>query len=201
MGRFTFPILTMPFVPIKRDNGPRSQTLNIILNYGASGPPLFEKIMKAKELMIGDWVNRRVGWRNEESGEVEYETEGMFPIEVTCIYDDIVQYDEEYDEEIVNTVEAADYELFPIPLTREILEKNGFENISNHTLKGYDTFRLDIEQRGYDYCVTIKLKDYYKLQSYDDRWYTLCEMEFGCGYVHELQHALRLCGIDKEIEL
>lgn len=89
----------------------------------------------------------------------------------------------------------------PIPLTPEILKKNGFEDISDHTLKGCDTFRLDIEQRGFDYCVTIKLKDYFKLQSYDDRWYTICEMEFGCNYVHELQRALKLCNIDKEIIL
>ena len=92
-------------------------------------------------------------------------------------------------------------EFQPIPLTPEILEKNGFKNISDHTLKGSDTFRLRVEQRGFDYTITIKLRDYFRLDSYDDRVYTLCEIDFGLNYVHELQRALKLCGIEKTIEL
>lgn len=89
----------------------------------------------------------------------------------------------------------------PIPLTAEILEKNGWKDISDHTLKGCETFKLHYEQRSFDFYITIKLRDYFKLESYDDRYYTLCEMEFGCRFVHQLQHALKLCGIDKEIVL
>lgn len=92
----------------------------------------------------------------------------------------------------------CDY-LDPIPLTPEILEKNGWKNISTHTLKGCDTFRLCLEQRSFDYTLTLKMRDYFRLDSYDDRVYTLCEVNFGFKYVHELQHALRLCGIEKEI--
>lgn len=140
-------------------------------------------VMKATELMVGDWVYCE-GQPTPDNVTIETITE------------DGVWFNGP------NYEGAASYDrIFPIPITPEILEKNGFENISDHTLKGCDTFRLDVEQRGFEYCVTIKLKDYFKLQSYDDRWYTLCEMEFGCHNVHELQHALRLCGIDKEIVL
>lgn len=91
--------------------------------------------------------------------------------------------------------------LNPSPLTPEIMEKNGWKDISDHTLKGCETFRLHIEQRSFDYTLTLKMRDYFRLDSYDDRVYTLCEVNFGFNYVHELQHALRLCGIEKEIEL
>lgn len=150
--------------------------------------------MKANELMIGDWVYGCTDPYDKDEEQKKY------PVKVIKIDIDgdtwtigNNPFTEPYEDEWWN--------IEPIPLTPEILEKNGFVNISNHTLKGGNTFRLDIEQRGYDYCVTIKPRDYFKLQSYDDRWYTLCEMEFGCNYVHELQHALRLCGIEKEIVL
>ena len=74
----------------------------------------------------------------------------------------------------------------PIPLTPEILEEIGFEkeygaawNIYRHTAK---------------------------------KWFVLCKKEFGftlhiaesefrIDYIHELQNFLRLCGVEKEIEL
>lgn len=91
--------------------------------------------------------------------------------------------------------------LDPIPLTPEILEKNGFHYTNQHTLKGADTYVLRLEQRGFDYTITIKLNDYFALDSYDDRMYRLAEIETGKWYVHQLQHALRLCGITKEIQI
>ena len=70
----------------------------------------------------------------------------------------------------------------PIPLTSEILEKNGFV----------------IESRDYhgeplQYCKLV-----------DGLWIDISGENFFEGkleYVHQLQHALRLCGIEKEIEL
>lgn len=73
-------------------------------------------------------------------------------------------------------------EIKPIPLTPEILEKNGFV----------------VESRYYhgnplQYCVLV-----------DGLWIDISGENFFEGkleYVHQLQHALRLCGIDKTIEL
>ena len=74
----------------------------------------------------------------------------------------------------------------PIPLDDNILEKNGFECRIAWMLPGED---LGIKQAG----------DEWNLLPYYASWdsYRFCTIEF----VHELQHALKLCGIDKEIVL
>ena len=80
----------------------------------------------------------------------------------------------------------------------DFLEKNGFVYTNNHTLKGADTYIC----RYKDYKLIYKLGDYFAVDSYDDRYYRLFETQFCHKWsVHELQHALRLCGIDKEIAI
>lgn len=84
----------------------------------------------------------------------------------------------------------------PIPLTPEILEKNGFEDI------GDDTYQL--EEKPYWFWV-----DFFNHQygcEYDTSTYEYEDDEhrlklYGIPSVHELQHALRLCEIEKEIIL
>lgn len=142
--------------------------------------------MKANELMQGDIIL--------------YEYDGQkFPARVIEIYRNSVLVESingEYE-----PIEIEEDKIFPVALTQEILEKNGWKDISTHTLKGCDTFRLCLEQRSFDYTLTLKMRDYFRLDSYDDRVYTLCQVNFGFKYVHELQHALSLCGIEKNIEL
>lgn len=65
--------------------------------------------------------------------------------------------------------------LLPIPLTSEILEKNGFKMSEDEDMWQYDDFLLTI-----DFCQLIG----------GARWITY-------KYVHELQHALRLCGLNE----
>ena len=77
--------------------------------------------------------------------------------------------------------------LEPIPLTPEILEKNGW----------FYNYKFDLH---------IPNEDGIVLQSdYSDKhaywWYVGDSVIAPMDYVHELQHALRLCGIDKEIVL
>lgn len=88
----------------------------------------------------------------------------------------------------------------PIPLTPEILEKNGFNDTSfeaNHKHKY--VIHTNEYQLGY-YPKTNSFNIYKKGI---DPFYT--KDVFCCGfqnivkYVHELQHALKLCKIDKEI--
>ncbi len=72
----------------------------------------------------------------------------------------------------------------PITLTPEILEKNGFEN------QGYAILELE------DDCILSYYFHEYRLTKYyKDNILFRCE----CVYVHQLQHALKLCGIDKDI--
>lgn len=70
----------------------------------------------------------------------------------------------------------------PIPLTEEILVNNGFEKFAeSQTQFDYTDNDIHLEYWIGDGCF---------------RYYT-AEIH----YVHQLQHLLRLCGINKEIEL
>ena len=84
--------------------------------------------------------------------------------------------------------EIHKYELLePIPLTHTILEKNGFERLgTDYILMNYP-FGLTNPSAPDDY------KDNY--------WLRVAAKSVNIKYVHELQHALKLCGIDKEITL
>jgi hypothetical protein len=134
-------------------------------------------MISVKELMIGDLVNYRPGWINEETNQVEYESGTGFPVRIEMLYyshgEGLVQYNDGENDGI----EAAEYELFPVPLTDEILEKNFPEPTDGITWYP--------EDGGFN-CHTYIPK---------------CEINaFGLfKYVHQLQHALRLCEIEKEI--
>lgn len=79
-------------------------------------------------------------------------------------------------------------EIEPIPLTPEILEQNGFRKESYiEVVGGLDTYYLGEEIGSF------------RIHRLQEGYY-----QFGLAkikYVHELQHALRLCNILKEIEI
>lgn len=84
----------------------------------------------------------------------------------------------------------------PIPLTPEILEKNGFER--DELIESYNHYC------GMDNRVSLN-DDFYYINS-RNTWHVHVDSEDYCTianceltYVHELQHILRLCKIDKEI--
>ena len=87
----------------------------------------------------------------------------------------------------------------PIPLTTEILENNGF--VANEHVYPYPYYEyIDKEHKlkiGFAFPQGNKT-------SYKDPWiYIDSECVFvehlPCVFVHQLQHVLRLCGIEKEI--
>ena len=121
--------------------------------------------MKANELMIGDYI--RVIYTQKIIKVRE--------IKQSCIYTNDNGY--EYNE------------IEPIPLTPEILEKNGFVHydLTDFWMWKKESFE-PVHLDKYD-------KDGWRLRINCDN--IPCE----CKYVHQLQHALRLCGIEKEIEL
>lgn len=81
------------------------------------------------------------------------------------------------------------YELFlePIPLTEEILKANGFD---------YD-WEDGWEYKGKDYEPLIACSPKDNFVSID---YNGCSSEYNISYVHQLQHALRLCGLNNLAE-
>lgn len=114
--------------------------------------------MEAENLMIGNWYY--------------WEAEGkLYPMQVTK---DTFRLS---DEDISN--------FQPIPLTPEILEKNGLAN------DYYGSYFKEDEH------MSLEISS-----SEDGIYWTINFHEYGIlklEYVHQLQHALKLCGIDKDI--
>lgn len=79
----------------------------------------------------------------------------------------------------------CDY-LDPIPLTAEILEKNGFKRSEVFVEWKYENDNVYMIYKPFPYL---------KIQM-EERI-----VAFPCEYIHQLQHALRPCGIEKEIKL
>lgn len=131
--------------------------------------------MDAKELMIGDWVL----CPDNMQRQVRY-----LQVRPSVIGIGGSSYDED--------------EIQPIPLTPEILKKNGFENDFYHDecVADYHFVRLE----GYSYREDFILVTWCngELNVVND---LIGEVEIHCENVHELQHALKLCGINKEIEI
>lgn len=131
--------------------------------------------MKATELMIGDYVivrrpsNRREKVRVKSvigNGTIEAKTKDGLMV-------------------------FGELAVEPIPLTAEILKKNGF----------VCEFDGDIGMT----ARTWVLEGFFVDQLYTDGFYwrnqgSLVSIR-RLYYVHELQHALRLCGVEKEIEI
>lgn len=120
--------------------------------------------MKANEIQIEDWLYYK--------GQFN-----AFPFKVESITKKKVGYHAEPNEYHMHYLRLS--ECKPIPLTPEILEKNGFyENQDRWWWK--------------DFYITLASTKALTL---------VCNRTIQFDYVHQLQHALRICGIEKEIEL
>lgn len=149
-----------------------------------------EMKMKAQDLTIGDWVIRRghpeekmrvlsIGW--QERVLIELDLDGL-----------VIK-------EFIDRIGS-------IPLTPEILEKNGFRKTYNGV---YQLYLLLTNESALHILIGISSVRKWSVQiwgekndgngnneviSYRREWAVSLS-------VHELQHAFRLCGIDKEIVL
>lgn len=148
--------------------------------------------MKANELMIGDWVTFR-----------DCQHENPMPIKIIAIG---YQADTENDclvqickDSTCDIIEIDD-EIVGIPLTAEILEKNGIklEEVGDNGISTPPTWRNRFEK----WVLRTQWKDTFIWYDRTAKYWHLHDM--GAAkllYVHELQHALRLCGIEKEITI
>ena len=130
--------------------------------------------MKAKELKIGDWV-----------------LAGGSPIKIDELVegiDALTLYDDE-----TNEIENYSYdELSPIPLTEEILEKNGWRE--NDEIWGIDYafghLHIEFFSNGKEIEAMVSVTD--------DR--DVCCLR-QIKYIHELQHILWALGMDDELKI
>ena len=143
--------------------------------------------MKKEDLMIGDWVNIQ----SEKDDEPMYsQVEQLWECEIDADF-------------------QTDYEnVHPIELTEEILRKNGFKNdvLAEKSIIAEGASNFSVILISEDNRIMINNIDEY-LNSFNT-WHvhidtedmrTMCTAEI--TYVHELQHLLKLCKIEKEIVL
>ena len=131
--------------------------------------------MEANELMTGDWVILSGDPNPQQVQELLIDS-----VTIQC-------WPHRFDD------------INPIPLTPEILEKNGFKNRNGYQWiykDNYSKIRIDIapkvvidgEELGEPpICLTLEG--------------VLFNINMSIKYVHELQHALKICEIEKEIVL
>lgn len=143
--------------------------------------------MKATELMIGDWVHcETLGEKIIEKVSEITRTRNN-ELKIGVVHANIpYSFLEKYIE--------------PITLTSNILDKN----FRGRKVKGvsfpiFDYF-LDKEEQDY---IRISAYSIYLCKAYDDSEHGAHDDVYitELKYVHELQHALRFYGIDKEIKL
>lgn len=84
-------------------------------------------------------------------------------------------------------------DLEPIPLTPEILEKNA-DNVYKRCENGYSLFGIGKYPNSIEVAIYPKGGVEWTINGNE---YAIADLM----YVHELQHALKLCGIEKEIVL
>lgn len=148
--------------------------------------------MKVNELQIGDYVNYR--------GQI---------IKVTSLYDKGGSNEVGWSDKESVWVNASNVE--PIPLTTYILEKNGFIKDANEDDRLVDKYHLliptGIERISFTIQVSLYKDPICGVSTLVKCWGQTPPYNGGLNdihlcsenYVHELQHALRICGITHEI--
>lgn len=150
--------------------------------------------MKATEIMVGDWVR----WKNK-------------PVQVVRVsgikyefghYDVILAYCNGYGDGL----ETHDISsISPIPLTPEILEKNGWKkhatygNTEDGTLEEIYMLYQHSFEVVFDNKEAISIRHFVSEEDdgYDKLLIEYRDNGYKPMYIHTLQHALRLCGFEE----
>ena len=144
-------------------------------------------MIKVTELQIGDWVQNPLGWKAQVQSiryvnTIKDELEWLVKIGLNS-------------ETFQNNLSLN--EIDPIPLMSEMLEKNGFTQCEP---QGYDLYVKSKEGAGlYHIFWQGEPYNYLEIAAYASPFGEFNKSNI--KYVHELQHALRLCGIEHEITL
>ena len=145
--------------------------------------------LRISDLSVGDWVALEVADLKIEHGDIAtaFVEEVRKPICVQSILgEDKLLFARVHHLERYGTIYAKEEHLHPIPITAEILEKNGFTCIEEDA---------DTALYGTPSCSIFHTKGTlrYRLDT--------PQASVVCWNIHDLQHALRLAGVDKEINL
>lgn len=132
--------------------------------------------LKISDLSVGDWVYY-------DKGNTPYSIRSVYR---TDIQDCVVLNDSVFPEGVIGFVDS----LTPIPITAEILEKNGFvRSTSEFIVYHTDKVWISYDKPSETWSVTMYINDF------------TSNLHANILHIHDLQHALRLAGVDKEINL
>ena len=140
--------------------------------------------MKITDIQIGDWYHYMNNLGKDGIYEKDIQVKNIYGCDVNC---QVRGY------EVISGTPIRN--LHPIPLTAEILEKNGFVDVGSEVyecdvLPFYIWWEYDRNRLGID------IED----STYDEENFAQM-LRVPVSYVHELQHCLRIVGIDKEITI
>lgn len=128
--------------------------------------------MKVTGLMIGDWVKMKGRQGYDRVRRIGMDENKQWYISFICI--DLFRV----------------YEFEPIPLTPEILEKNRFSGSKGPIWRDFE-FKVHKEEK--DILINYE-SNHERLRIIEK--FTTCLL-IDIKYVHQFQHALRLCGLDE----
>ena len=132
--------------------------------------------LKISDISVGDWVYY-------DKGDTPY---SIRSIDRTCRQDCVVLNDSVFPEGVIGFVE----DLRPIPITAEVLEKNGFERSTSQFIVYHsDKVWISYDKPSETWSVTMYINDF------------TSNLHANILHIHQFQHALRLAGVDKEINL
>lgn len=148
----------------------------------------------ATDLMVGDWVRRK------DTGEC------VPVVDFELVSKEFNRYVIRVDNLHNHFIELYEEDIEGVPLTAEILENNGFElctqNFTSHRVYKFGFFDYiechdDHSDKNYDYCGIGVYKEYRHFHVERKYLHEIMKIH----YVHEFQHALKNCGINKQITL
>lgn len=147
--------------------------------------------LKVTDLMVGDWV---ICYHPSRLKSFEKVSVGLLHTMQEQEYSHIKE-----DCPLFRIVE-------PVPLTPEILEKNGFDVVrGNRIMRPQVSDKCTLRIGDWMKEIRVEMQNWGKTE--ERKWFIeICNfgslrLKLYIGYVHELQHALRLCKIEKEIVL
>lgn len=155
--------------------------------------------MKANELMIGDWFQYADG--NKKGTIVGIKCDPRYLEQEARLM--LMDYNGKWHEKELDDTK-------PIPITPEILEQNGFlqNGVGSEELEELDadwtddTYIWSEEKTVDDKTMVSVYIDYPKDECIFEAYTPKTHIDgIRIRYVHELQHALKLCQIEKEIQL
>ena len=154
--------------------------------------------MKATDLMIGDyvfwnWATHKVDFDGDVMTDRGYKVSSRI-IKVSSVNEVGITFKSLKDRSQISIKEEN---LVPIPLTSDILEKNGFK-------EDFETNGIYWRPDCRKFCIVKELDTWYFAfrvlgEIIDKSSGYICISE--CNYVHKLQHKLKDLEIEKEVEL